>query len=249
MPKPLIAGNWKMNTNLDEAQGLIQDLSTIDIKKDRQVLICPPFVSLDMASKLLADSQIQIGAQNFHYDLSGAYTGEISGPMLKSLGVDYVILGHSERREIFSETDDLINKKVLSALDQDLKPILCVGETEDQRQARDHYKIVSDQVLAGLKGVTREDFDKVVIAYEPVWAIGTGKTASADDAEDMCAHIRKDLAKIFGQDLADSCQILYGGSVKADTISELMAKANVNGALVGGASLDGKEFEQIVNYE
>lgn len=249
MVETLIAGNWKMNTDLDEAVDLVGELKNINIKEGRQVLICPPFISLGKINELLKDSSIKLGAQNFNPNQSGAYTGEVSGPMLKSVGVSYVILGHSERRQIFGESDQIVNEKLKSALDQGLKPILCVGESEDQRDESIHFDVVKEQITKALEGVSDKDFEDVVIAYEPIWAIGTGKTASAQDAEEMCKEIRDTTRDFYGEDLARNVQILYGGSVKADTISELMEQENINGALVGGASLDGKEFEQIINYE
>ena len=184
-----------------------------------------------------------------HYEDSGAYTGEVSASMLKSIGASYVIVGHSERRELFGETDKIVNLKVKKALENNLKPILCCGETEDEREEETHFQVIENQLKADLENINETEIANIVIAYEPIWAIGTGKTASSQDAEDMCKFIRGIIAQMYNTDLADNMQILYGGSVKSNNVSELMSKPNINGALVGGASLEGKEFEQIINYE
>lgn len=248
MRTPIIAGNWKMNKGVKEASELIEAIKELDLSKDVEAVVCPPAIDLHYVSYLLEDTSIQVGAQNMHYEESGAFTGEISPTMLKDIGVQYVILGHSERREYFEETDELINKKVLSALAHDLKPILCCGETLEEREAGREEHIVGGQVVKCLEGVKEADFDNIVIAYEPIWAIGTGKTASSDDAEKMCAFIRKLIGETHGDNAAAAVRIQYGGSVKPANVAEIMSKDNIDGALVGGASLEAESFGKLVNY-
>lgn len=248
MRTPIIAGNWKMNKGVKEASELIEAIKELDLRDDVEAVVCPPAIDLHYVSYLLEDTSIQVGAQNMHYEESGAFTGEISPTMLKDIGVQYVILGHSERREYFGETDELINKKVLSALAHELKPILCCGETLDQREAGREEHIVGEQVVKCLEGVKEKDFDNLVIAYEPIWAIGTGKTASSDDAEKMCAFIRRLIKETHGDNASEAVRIQYGGSVKPANIADIMSKDNIDGALVGGASLEAESFGQLVNY-
>lgn len=246
MRKPIIAGNWKMNKNISEAKVLVDEILKLQLSKDVEAVLCTPFLDLPLVKEMIKDSDIKIGAQNMYFEESGAFTGEVSPTMLKDLGVDYVILGHSERREYFHESDELINKKVLAALSHDIKPILCCGETLEEREAGKEKDKVKGQIEKGLSGVT--DFEKVVIAYEPIWAIGTGKTASSDDAEEMCAYIRELVKEFHGQEASEKVRIQYGGSVKPANVKEIMGKDNIDGALVGGASLEADSFGQLVNY-
>lgn len=248
MRQTLIAGNWKMNMTSAEAENFADELLKLNPKRIGEVLICPPFTALYSLGKKLAGSGIKLGAQNVYTEDSGAYTGEISPAMLEDLGVEYVIIGHSERRQIFKESNEFINKKLLKLQEKGLKPILCIGETLEEREAGKEYDLVKSQLLACLKDANKDKLKDLVIAYEPIWAIGTGKSASAEDAEAMCKFIRQELEKNFG-DLAQEIRILYGGSVKPTTINDLMAKENVDGALVGGASLKAADFAKLVAYE
>jgi triosephosphate isomerase len=248
MRRPVIAGNWKMNKTVDEAVKLVEELKPLAMGASAEVVVCPTFVCLRDAVKASSGSNIGVGAQNMYYKDNGAYTGEISPVFLKDLKVEYVILGHSERRQYFAEDDSVINKKVIAALNHGLKPILCVGETLLQREAGTAFEVIATQVkgcLAGLEGRSLED---LIIAYEPVWAIGTGKTATSKDANEVIGFIRKQLVEMLGKAVADNTRILYGGSVKASNIKELMNMSEIDGALVGGASLDAAEFSKIVNY-
>jgi len=246
--KPIIAGNWKMHNTISEARELIEALVSLIEKKDREIIVCPSFVCLSEASKLLKGSDIALGAQNMYYEDKGAYTGEVSPLFLKDVGVCYVILGHSERRHIFGESNELINKKVKAALKHGLSPILCVGETLDERENNITYEIIETQLYEGLAGLENENMAKLVIAYEPVWAIGTGKTATKEDANEVIGYIRRLLSEKFGNEIASGTRILYGGSVKPDNIKELMMMKEIDGALVGGASLKAEDFSKIANY-
>lgn len=248
MRKPIIAGNWKMNKSYSEAKILLEEIKRFDLNKEVEAVVCPPFINLALAKELLEDTNIEVGAQNAHFETSGAFTGEVSPVFLKDLGVKYVILGHSERREYFRESDELINKKVKSMLENGLLPILCCGETLEERESGKAKDKVKVQLEADLKGLSVEDFDNVVIAYEPIWAIGTGKTASADDAEEMCAYIRSLVKALFGDEASQKVRIQYGGSVKPSNVKEIMSKENIDGALVGGASLEAESFSQLVNF-
>lgn len=248
MRKPIIAGNWKMNKTVSEAKDLVNDILNLDLNKEVEAVLCTPAIDLYPIKELIKDTDIKLGAQNMYFEESGAFTGEISPIMLKDLGVEYVILGHSERREYFKECDELINKKVLSALKNDLKPILCVGETLEERESGQEKNKVKGQIEKNLKSLEVNDFDNLVIAYEPIWAIGTGKTASSDDAEEMCAYIRELVGEIFGSQAAEKVRIQYGGSVKPENVKEIMSKGNIDGALVGGASLEAKSFGELVNF-
>ncbi|HYE83507.1 MAG TPA: triose-phosphate isomerase [Clostridia bacterium] len=248
MRRPLIAGNWKMNKTVGEAVKLVEELKPLVKGAAAEVVVCPTFVCLNDAVKVASGSNIGVGAQNMYYKESGAYTGEISPVFLKDMKVEYVILGHSERREYFKESDSEINKKVISALDHGLKPILCVGETLEQREAGTTFKVIASQVKGCLAGLENRKLDDLIVAYEPVWAIGTGKTATSQDANEVIGFIRKQFAEILGNEVADKTRILYGGSVKSSNTKELMAMPEIDGALVGGASLDAAEFSKIVNY-
>jgi len=248
MRKKIIAANWKMNMTISESEGFLEDFR-LDVEdvSGVDIVIAPPFTALAKMSELLGGSQkIRLGAQNFYYEKSGAYTGEISATQLRELFVRYVIIGHSERRQIFGETDDLINKKVTVALASELKPILCVGETLEEREAGQEKEILEKQLRGGLAGVSAEDLIDTVIAYEPVWAIGTGKTATAAQAQDAHAHVRAVLAELSDKATADKVRIQYGGSVKPANAKELLSQPDIDGALVGGASLEPRGFSEIV---
>lgn len=248
MRKSIIAGNWKMNMTQTESVNLVQELLDLGLEGHGDVVLCVPFTSLSMVSEHIFDTNIKLGAQNVFTEDKGAYTGEISADMLADLNVKYVIVGHSERRQIFNESDEFINKKVLKLLGKGLCPILCVGESLEEREAGKEFELVKSQITNCLKNVEKSQLANIVIAYEPIWAIGTGKSASSDDAEEMCKFIRKELNSLFGS-VADDVRIQYGGSVKPTSIDELMSKENIDGALVGGASLVAKDFSRIVDYE
>ena len=245
----VIAGNWKMYKDLNESITLISEIKKLLVNKKNnvQVILCPPFTSLETASALLKDSEIKLGAQNMHFETEGAFTGEISSKMLKSVGCEYVILGHSERRTIFHETDELINKKIIKALDEGLNPIFCIGETLEEREKNITNQILEKQISNGLKGISIDNLKIIIIAYEPVWAIGTGKTATPQQAEEAHSFIRKLISKIFSQEAAENLIIQYGGSVKPENSAELLKQNNINGALVGGACLKAQSFIEIIN--
>ncbi len=245
--KLIIAGNWKMNKTSVEAIELatalnreIGDVSEVDM------VVCPVFTALSDVHEVLLDSNIKLGAQNMHWEVSGAFTGEISGSMLKSIGVDYVIIGHSERRQYFGETNESVNKKIKSALKAGLLPILCVGENLKEREENRTFAVVQNHLDGGLVGLTAEDMQKLVIAYEPVWAIGTGKTATPAQAQEVHAFIRQRLVQLFSEEIAAGVRIQYGGSVTPENITELAAQEDIDGALVGGASLKPESFVKIV---
>ncbi|MGB9696577.1 MAG: triose-phosphate isomerase [Ignavibacteria bacterium] len=249
MRKKLIAGNWKMNKTLSDSKLLIQEIKE-GVNKIKlhnvEVVICPPFTSLPLASELLKGSVVKVGAQNvFHKDF-GAYTGEISAPMLKDSGCEYVIIGHSERRQYFNETNHLINLKVKNVLQNNLKVILCVGETLGERESNLHIKVVDEQVTLGLKEINQEAMRNVIIAYEPVWAIGTGKTATPEQAEEMHKEIRTSLSNLYGDEIANQTLILYGGSVNETNSYNLFKMPNIDGGLIGGASLKAESFLKII---
>ncbi len=247
MRKKIIAGNWKMNKTPNEAVELVNILRD-KVNTDKvDVVFCPPFVCLSSVLEAVKGTSIAVGAQNIYYEDSGAYTGEVSAKMLTSMGVKYVILGHSERRGYFGETDEIINKKVLKALESGLIPILCVGETLEQREQGITVDLVRMQTKIGLNNVSAEQIKGIIVAYEPVWAIGTGKTATTEQAEEVCAAIRQVLQEMYGKEAAGEVRIQYGGSVNGKNAAELFAQQNIDGGLVGGASLK-EEFKDIVNY-
>ncbi len=250
MRTPLLAGNWKMYMTVAEAVELVKSLlDTLETVEDREVVVCPPFTNLHALAPLLSESAIRLGAQNMYPADSGAFTGEISPVMLLELNCRYVIVGHSERRQLFGEEDTLIARKTRSALEHGLIPILCVGETKAEREAGQAETIVLGQLRAGLGDLAGEQVAAIVLAYEPVWAIGTGLTASPVDAQQMHAAIREALRVHYGTDTANEVRILYGGSVKPDNIDVLMSQADIDGALVGGASLKADSFLRIVHYQ
>ncbi|XCN75069.1 MAG: triose-phosphate isomerase [Candidatus Electrothrix aestuarii] len=246
---PLIAGNWKMHLNRAEAAELAKAVA--DASKgltDREVMVAPAYLSLAAVKEAVSESPVKVAAQNVAWEKQGAFTGEISPPMLQDVGVDMVILGHSERRHVFGEDNTMVNQRLLGALQFGLSPILCVGETLDERELGNTFKVVEEQLSQGLKDVQAEQMQAVVIAYEPVWAIGTGKTATKEQAQEVHAFIRTALEDLYEKTLADSIRILYGGSVKPENIDSLMAQPDVDGALVGGAALQAESFARIINF-
>ena len=244
----IIAGNWKMNKTPSQAVELIKELIPAVKESDADVVICTPAIDLAIATELTKGTNIAVGAENMHWDESGAYTGEISADMLLDLGVKYVIIGHSERREYFAETDETVNKKVKKALEKGLTPILCCGETLEQREAGIMEDFIRMQIKLDMAGVAADDAKKVVIAYEPIWAIGTGKTATADQAEEVCALIRETIKELYDDATADAIRIQYGGSMNAGNAVELLSKPNIDGGLIGGASLKAPDFSKITNW-
>jgi len=247
MRKKIVAGNWKMNKTIEEAVALVEGLKLelADVV-DVEAVVCPPFTALKTVGDLIADTQIKLGCQNMSSEDDGAYTGEISHTMLKELFVKYVILGHSERREYYKETDFWVNKKVKKALEKNLRPIVCVGEKLEDREAGNTEAVVEAQVRGSLADITAEQFEEVVVAYEPVWAIGTGKTATSEQAQDVHKFIRGIIADMVGQDAADGLRIQYGGSMKPANAAELMSQPDIDGGLIGGAALDAASFAGIV---
>lgn len=246
---PLIAGNWKMYKTTAEARAFAQEFSKLYKDTDVRAAICAPFTQLVALKEAFAGTNVKLGAQNVHFEDEGAFTGEISVEMLKEIGVDYCIIGHSERREYFAETDKTVNlklKKLFSS--SEIIPILCVGENLSEREAGNAFDVVEEQLKADLEGIDKADVSKLVIAYEPIWAIGTGKTATPEQAGEMCAHIRNIVEKLYDEDTCDSVIIQYGGSVKPENASEIMNMDEIDGALVGGASLDASKFIKIVNF-
>ena len=249
MRRKVIAGNWKMNMLPNEAIDFIQKIEPLVKDTKNEVILCVPYTDLFYCLLNAQNTNIKIGAQNMHFEESGAFTGEISGKMLKSIGVEYVIIGHSERRQYFAETDETINKKVKAAFAYGLKPIVCVGETLNQRENGTAIEVITTQTRFALDGLSKEEVKETIIAYEPVWAIGTGKTATSEEANESIKKIREEISKIYGKDIAECVIIQYGGSVKASNAKELFTKSDIDGGLVGGASLKVEEFANIVNFE
>ena len=248
MNKKIIIGNFKMNLLPNEVVLYIENLKK-DIKSNNEIVLCVPYVDIPYINNNLKNTNIHIGAQNVYFEDNGAYTGEISSKMLKSIGVEYVIIGHSERRQYFAETDETVNKKIKAAFANDLKPIVCVGESLEQREAGKTEEIITTQTRLALDGLTNEQVKNTIIAYEPIWAIGTGKTATSEDANNSIKSIREEISKIYGKDVADCVIIQYGGSVKSTNAKELFTTSDIDGGLVGGASLKPEEFSKIVNYD
>jgi len=247
MRKPIIAGNWKMHKTLEEAKNFAEEVNGLVPNKDVvDSVICAPALFLERLVEITKEYSVEIGAQNMHFEESGAFTGEISPKALQDLGVKYVIIGHSERRELFNETDESVNKKTHAAFKYQLTPIVCVGETLEQRENNDTKTVVGDQVKKALQGLTEEQVKNTVIAYEPIWAIGTGKSSSAEDANEVCSFIRQVVREQFTPAAADAIRIQYGGSVKPTNIHEYMSQRDIDGALVGGASLEPKSFLQLL---
>ncbi|MEG1295873.1 MAG: triose-phosphate isomerase [Niameybacter sp.] len=248
MSKKIVAGNWKMNMNQATAVELINSLKNEINTNEVDVVVCPPYVCLPAVLEAVKDTNIAVGAQNMHFEENGAYTGEIAPSMLVELGVKYVVIGHSERRQYFAETDETVNKKTLKAIEHNLVPVVCVGESLEEREQGVTIDLVRLQTKIALKDVTAEDAKKVVIAYEPIWAIGTGRTATSAQAEEVCAAIRQVVAEVYTQEVADEVRVQYGGSVNGANANELFNMGNIDGGLVGGASLK-PEFASIVNYK
>lgn len=244
--KTIIAGNWKMNKTPSETTAFIAELKDKVNNADCEVVVCVPFVNLQNAVEAATGTNIKVGAENLHFAKSGAFTGEVSADMLTDLGVEYVVIGHSERRQYFAETDVTVNKKVLAALEAGLKPIICVGELLEEREQGVTEEIVAKQTKIALLNVPAEAMKNITIAYEPVWAIGTGKTATADQADEVCGIIRGVIGKLYGNDVAEATTIQYGGSMNAKNAAELLGKYNVDGGLIGGASLKSEDFSIIV---
>ncbi len=246
--KAVIAGNWKMNKTRPEAKELLEAIKPLVANAEGkvEVIACVPYTNLETAVAATAGSNVKVGAENVHFEKSGAFTGEISADMLVEVGVEYVVLGHSERRQYFGETDETVNKRTKAALAAGLKPIVCVGELLWEREANITEEVIARQIKLDLAGVSADDIKKTIIAYEPVWAIGTGKTATADQAQEVCAFIRATLAKLYGAAVADAVTIQYGGSMNAGNAAELLSKPDVDGGLIGGASLKANDFNIIV---
>jgi triosephosphate isomerase (TIM) len=246
--KKIIAGNWKMNKTSADGVTLVKDIvAAVGKQSEVEVIVCPPFTSIEAAGKALEGSNVRLGAQTMHHEASGAFTGEVSAPMLRAIFATHVILGHSERRSYFGETDEIVNKKVLAALKNQLRPIFCVGESLAERESGATLKVVQTQVERGLEGVSKELAPTVVVAYEPVWAIGTGKVATTEQAQEVHAFIRGLLVKLFGDAVAQKVRILYGGSMKPSNAPELLAQKDIDGGLIGGASLEARSFVELVN--
>ena len=237
-----------MNMLPNEAISMITELTPLVKETENEVVLCVPYTDLFYSLLTAQGTNIKIGAQNMHYEAKGAYTGEVSGAMLKSIGVEYVIIGHSERRQYFNETDETVNKKIKVAFENNLKPIVCVGESLEQREKGLAFEIITDQIQKALDGLTPEQVENTIIAYEPIWAIGTGKTATKEDANEACKKIREKIAKTYGQNVAERVIIQYGGSMKPENAKELLDMSDIDGGLIGGASLKAESFAKIVNY-
>lgn len=250
MRKKIIAGNWKMNTTLNEAIELAKDIvERVKGIEDVDIVICPPYTNLYPVYQIIKDTNVKLGAQDLHWEDKGAYTGKISADMLLSVGVEYVIIGHSEQRTYFGETDETVNKKVKKALQKGLKPIVCVGETLEEREAGKTKEVVKTQVLGAFKDLSKEEVLKNIIAYEPVWAIGTGRNATPEQADEVHAFIREVLADLYDDEVAQKIRIQYGGSMKPENAKALLEKENIDGGLIGGASLKGESFYKIIKPE
>jgi triosephosphate isomerase len=248
--KTIIAANWKMNKTVGESVLFVEQLSDKFAKMDdKDIIIAPPFTALHPVAGVLKGSALHLSAQNMHWDEKGAYTGEISAGMLIDVGCEYVIIGHSERRNLFAERDEYINRKMKTACKMNLKPIFCIGETLDERKSERTFEILQRQIKEGLNNILSDDIEQIVFAYEPVWAIGTGKTATTQQAEEVHHYIRKVIIDLFGRNAGANIRIIYGGSVNQKNIDSLMNQPNINGALVGGASLDFESFAKIINFK
>ena len=247
--KPIIAGNWKMNMTKAQASALIEELKPLVADTKTETVICVPYTDIETAVALCKGTNIKVGAENVAWAEKGAFTGEISADMLLEIGTEYVIIGHSERRQYFGETDASVNARLKTALAKGLKPIVCVGETLDQREKNRTKTIIRKQVTVGMADLSEEDAVNTVVAYEPVWAIGTGKTATSEQAEETIKFIRSVLAKMFGRKTANKVRIQYGGSMNPKNVKELMAQPNIDGGLIGGASLKAEDFSQVVKFD
>ncbi|WP_130807518.1 triose-phosphate isomerase [Senegalia massiliensis] len=248
MRKPIIAGNWKMNKTISEGVDFVKQIKHLGDNTDVEVVVCVPFVSLESIKKELKGSNVKLGSQNIHWEENGAYTGEISPLMLKEIGIDYAIIGHSERRQYFGDTDETVNKKVKTSLAHDIKPIVCVGETLEERENNTAEEKVKVQITKALDGISEKEMSDIVLAYEPIWAIGTGKTASSEDANEMIAFIRDIIKEKYDEEISETVRIQYGGSVKPQNVTEIMNQPDIDGALVGGASLKKDDFTELVRF-
>lgn len=249
MRQPIIAGNWKMNNTISATKALISDLIPLVADAKAECVICVPYTNIQTAAEMIKGTNIKLGAENVHWAASGAYTGEISADMLLELGVEYVIIGHSERRQYFGETDETVNKRAITALAKGLKPIICVGESLEERESGQYKAILENQTEKALANIAKEDLENLVIAYEPIWAIGTGKTATSQEANDTIAIIRNKVASLYCSKCAeDKVRIQYGGSMNPKNASELMAMPQIDGGLIGGASLKAVDFSMVVKY-
>ena len=246
MRRKVIAGNWKMNMLPNEAMNFINGIAPVANESKVEVILCVPYTDLFYSLLTVQDTKIKIGAQNMHWETSGAYTGEISAEMLKCINVEYVIIGHSERRQYFGETDETVNLKLKKAISSGIKPILCIGETLDQRQLHMEEQVIEKQIKRAFEGIKAEDLENIIIAYEPIWAIGTGNVATKEDANNMMIIIRKNISKLYNEHIAQNITLLYGGSVNKDNSKELFDSSDIDGGLVGGASLKISEFEEII---
>lgn len=246
MNRVVIAGNWKMHKTIDEAVQFVEELKKEDLGTEVEAHLYVPAVYLDRLSNLVKGSNIVVGAQNVHQELKGAFTGEIAISMLESVNIKNTLVGHSERRQYFNETDVIVNQKTILCLENGISPVVCVGETLEERDAKVTNQVLKDQTTKALKGVSETDMEKVIIAYEPVWAIGTGKTSTPEDANDACKYIREVVKDIYNEEIANNLVIQYGGSVKPDNVKEILAQSDINGALVGGASLEKDSFVQLI---
>ncbi|OGC07554.1 triose-phosphate isomerase [candidate division WOR-1 bacterium RIFOXYA2_FULL_36_21] len=246
MRRPIIAGNWKLNKTIVEAIDLASKIkASVGNVSDVEIVVCPAFVAIDAVSQTLTDSTIGVGAQDMYWKDSGAFTGEVSAPMIRGAGASYVIIGHSERRQYFGETDETVNKKLMTALSHGLVPIVCIGETLEERESDKTFDVIKTQIKGALKDISESDLEKIIIAYEPVWAIGTGKTATPEQAQEVHAFIRKHLPSTISKKI----RILYGGSVNPSNIKELMKKEDIDGGLIGGAALKVEDFEKLVKFK
>ena len=246
MRRKVIAGNWKMNMLPNEAMAFIENIEPTIKDTKNEVILCVPYTDLFYSLLTVQDTNIKIGAQNMHWEESGAYTGEVSAKMLKSINVEYVIIGHSERRQYFAETNETVNLKIKTAIKNELKPIVCVGETLEQRESGKAEEIITTQTALALEGIDKNDVSKIILAYEPIWAIGTGKTATSEDANNSIKAIRKKVSELYGNQIANEIIILYGGSVKPENAKELFSTSDIDGGLVGGASLKVEDFSKII---
>lgn len=250
MRKKIVAGNWKMNLDYTTGVGLFSEIANMvkdEVMGEQQIIVCPPYIHLSAISQLAkSHKNVSVGAQNCHQADSGAFTGEVSASMLRSIGVEYVIIGHSERRQYFAESDSLLAEKVNSVLKNQLNPIFCIGETLDERNQNSHFDVIKRQLVEGLFHLEESEFQKVILAYEPVWAIGTGLTATPEQAQEIHEFIRKEVANKYGNDIAESISILYGGSCNPKNAAELFAKPDIDGGLIGGASLKSRDFVDII---
>lgn len=248
MRKPIIAGNWKMNNTIADTKALLSALKPLVADAACEVVVCVPYTNIAAAVEMTKGSNIKVGAENVHWAEKGAFTGEISADMLVELGVEYVVIGHSERRQYFGETDKTVNMRAMAALNKGLKPIICVGETLEEREGNMYVDVLERQTTAALEGMSESNLENVVIAYEPVWAIGTGKTASNEEANDTIAVVRRKIASLYNQSVADKMRIQYGGSMNPKNAADLMAMPEIDGGLIGGASLKADDFSKVVKY-